>query len=156
MGLPVKYIWTHDAFRVGEDGPTHQPVEQEAQLRLMEHLKNHKGENSMLALRPADATETTKEVWKMALENKNTFSAYPVETKYQRSAIRYCNNRFADALNSEKVPILFRIAQVSLILFLLPVVLKWQRWSKGLFFEKRQIEYKDYFSSVGRFVQESA
>jgi transketolase len=59
MGLPVKYIWTHDAFRVGEDGPTHQPVEQEAQLRLMEHLKNHHGENSMVVLRPADSTETT-------------------------------------------------------------------------------------------------
>ena len=66
MGLPVKYIWTHDAFRVGEDGPTHQPVEQEAQIRLMEHLKNHHGENSMLVLRPADAVETTV-AWKMAL-----------------------------------------------------------------------------------------
>src|ERR1035437_5355282 len=59
MGLPVKYIWTHDAFRVGEDGPTHQPVEQEAQLRLMEHLKNHHGENSMVVLRPADSAEAT-------------------------------------------------------------------------------------------------
>ncbi|MCW3789839.1 transketolase, partial [Marinilabiliaceae bacterium AAT] len=53
--LPVKYVWTHDAFRVGEDGPTHQPIEQEAQIRLMEKLKNHHGENSMLVLRPADA-----------------------------------------------------------------------------------------------------
>jgi len=59
MELPVKYVWTHDAFRVGEDGPTHQPVEQEAQIRLMEKLKNHKGHNSMLVLRPADANETT-------------------------------------------------------------------------------------------------
>ena len=48
MKLPVKYVWTHDAFRVGEDGPTHQPVEQEAQIRLMEHLKNHAGKRSML------------------------------------------------------------------------------------------------------------
>ena len=54
MELPVKFIWTHDAFRVGEDGPTHEPVEQEAQIRLMEKLKNHKGHNSMLVLRPAD------------------------------------------------------------------------------------------------------
>jgi transketolase len=69
MGLPVKYIWTHDAFRVGEDGPTHQPIEQEAQLRLMEHLKNHHGENSMVVLRPADAIETTV-AWKLALETK--------------------------------------------------------------------------------------
>jgi transketolase len=74
MGLPVKYIWTHDAFRVGEDGPTHQPVEQEAQIRLMEHLKNHHGENSMLVLRPADAIETNI-AWKLALENKTTPTA---------------------------------------------------------------------------------
>lgn len=74
MGLPVKYIWTHDAFRVGEDGPTHQPVEQEAQIRLMEHLKNHHGENSVLVLRPADAPETSI-AWKMALENTKTPTA---------------------------------------------------------------------------------
>ena len=52
MELPVKYIWTHDAFRVGEDGPTHQPVEQEAQIRLLEKLKNHSGNMSLLALAP--------------------------------------------------------------------------------------------------------
>jgi len=74
MRLPVKYVWTHDAFRVGEDGPTHQPVEQEAQIRLMEHLKNHHGENSMLVLRPADAPETTI-AWKLALENTKTPTA---------------------------------------------------------------------------------
>ncbi len=68
MKLPVKYIWTHDAFRVGEDGPTHQPVEQEAQIRLLEKLKNHSGNMSLLALRPADAAETTV-AWEMALEN---------------------------------------------------------------------------------------
>ncbi len=71
MELPVKFIWTHDAFRVGEDGPTHEPVEQEAQVRLMEKLKNHKGHNSMLVLRPADVEETTI-AWKMAMENINT------------------------------------------------------------------------------------
>jgi transketolase len=74
MGLPVKYVWTHDAFRVGEDGPTHQPVEQEAQIRLMEQLKNHHGENSTLVLRPADVHETTV-AWKLALENTRTPSA---------------------------------------------------------------------------------
>lgn len=68
MRVPVKYIWTHDAFRVGEDGPTHQPIEQEAQVRLLEHVKNHKGKNSMLVLRPADVHETTV-AWKMAMEN---------------------------------------------------------------------------------------
>ena len=71
MELPVKFIWTHDAFRVGEDGPTHEPVEQEAQIRLMEKLKNHKGHNSMLVLRPADVEETTV-AWRMALENTHT------------------------------------------------------------------------------------
>lgn len=71
MELPVKFIWTHDAFRVGEDGPTHEPVEQEAQIRLMEKLKNHKGHNSMLVLRPADGKETT-EAWKLAMENTST------------------------------------------------------------------------------------
>lgn len=74
MKLPVKFVWTHDAFRVGEDGPTHQPVEQEAQIRLLEKLKNHSGNNSMLVLRPADANETTV-AWKMALENTSTPSA---------------------------------------------------------------------------------
>jgi transketolase len=74
MQLPVKYVWTHDAFRVGEDGPTHQPVEQEAQIRLLEHLKNHRGKRSMLVLRPADARETTV-AWKMALENGTTPTA---------------------------------------------------------------------------------
>ena len=74
MQLPVKYIWTHDAFRVGEDGPTHEPVEQEAQIRLMEKLKNHSGKNAMLVLRPADAEETTQ-AWKLAMENIDTPSA---------------------------------------------------------------------------------
>ena len=71
MRLPVKFIWTHDAFRVGEDGPTHEPVEQEIQIRLLEKLKNHKGKNSMLVLRPADVDETTV-AWKLAMENIDT------------------------------------------------------------------------------------
>ncbi|MCQ2113998.1 MAG: transketolase [Bacteroidaceae bacterium] len=74
MELPVKFIWTHDAFRVGEDGPTHEPVEQEAQIRLMEKLQNHHGHNSMLVLRPADAKETTV-AWQMAMENTTTPTA---------------------------------------------------------------------------------
>lgn len=71
METPVIFIWTHDAFRVGEDGPTHQPVEQEAQIRLLEKLQNHSGHNSMLVLRPADVNEATV-AWKMALENDKT------------------------------------------------------------------------------------
>ena len=74
MEMPVKFIWTHDAFRVSEDGPTHEPVEQEAQIRLMEELKNHSGRNSMLVLRQADAAETSV-AWKMAMENTLTPTA---------------------------------------------------------------------------------
>ncbi len=95
MEVPVKFIWSHDAFRVGEDGPTHEPVEQEAQIRLMEKLKNHHGENSMLVLRPADSEETTQ-AWKLAMENTKTPSALilsrqnikslPEENDYQQVA----------------------------------------------------------------------
>jgi transketolase len=75
MEVPVKFIWTHDAFRVGEDGPTHEPVEQEAQIRLMEKLKNHSGHNSMLVIRPADVNETTV-AYQLALENTTTPTAF--------------------------------------------------------------------------------
>lgn len=74
MRVPIKFIWTHDAFRVGEDGPTHEPVEQEAQIRLMEKLKNHKGEDSVRVFRPADVDEATV-CWKMAIENMSTPTA---------------------------------------------------------------------------------
>ena len=74
MELPVKFIWTHDAFRVGEDGPTHEPVEQEAQIRLMEKLKNHSGRDSVRVLRPCDVHATTQ-CWKMAMENFDTPTA---------------------------------------------------------------------------------
>ncbi len=74
MELPVIFVWSHDSFRVGEDGPTHEPIEQEAQIRLMEKLQNHSGKPSMLVLRPADAQETTY-CWRLALENKHTPTA---------------------------------------------------------------------------------
>lgn len=74
MKLPVKFIWTHDAFRVGEDGPTHEPVEQEAQIRLMEKLKNHDGEDSVRVFRPCDVHATTQ-CWRMAMENTKTPTA---------------------------------------------------------------------------------
>jgi transketolase len=102
MELPVKYVWTHDAFRVGEDGPTHQPVEQEAQIRLLEHLKNHSGDRSMLVLRPADGTESVV-AWKMALENRST----PTALILSRQGIADIpampgSDRYSDALNAEK------------------------------------------------------
>ena len=74
METPIKFVWSHDAFRVGEDGPTHEPVEQEAQIRLMEKMKNHSGKNSVLVLRPADVEETTV-CWQMAVENMDTPTA---------------------------------------------------------------------------------
>ncbi len=101
MGLPVKYIWSHDAFRVGEDGPTHQPVEQEAQIRLLEHIKNHKGENSMLVLRPADSAEATV-AWKMAMANKTTPTALILSRQNIKDLPSENNNRFEDALQSVK------------------------------------------------------
>jgi transketolase len=101
MRLPVKYIWTHDAFRVGEDGPTHQPVEQEAQLRLMEHLKNHHGQNSMLVLRPADSVETTV-AWKLALENTATPTGLILSRQNIKDLPSASNNRYQDALLSAR------------------------------------------------------
>jgi len=74
MELPIIYIWSHDSFRVGEDGPTHQPIEQEAQIRLLEQVQNHSGQNSLLALRPADGAETVT-AWQMALENRRVPTA---------------------------------------------------------------------------------
>lgn len=74
MELPVKFVWTHDAFRVGEDGPTHEPVEQEAQIRLMEKLQNHRGGDSVRVLRPSDVHETTV-CWRLAMENMSTPTA---------------------------------------------------------------------------------
>ncbi len=100
MELPVKYVWTHDAFRVGEDGPTHQPVEQEAQIRLMEKLKNHSGENSMLVLRPADALETST-AWKAALENTNSPSAL-ILSRQNIKDIPAEGDRFEEALQINK------------------------------------------------------
>lgn len=101
MELPVKYIWSHDAFRVGEDGPTHQPVEQEAQIRLMEKMKNHSGKRCFLALRPADATETTV-AWKMALENRETPTALLLSRQGITDLPVKGSSRFEDALQAEK------------------------------------------------------
>ena len=99
MQLPVKFVWTHDAFRVGEDGPTHEPVEQEAQIRLMEELKNHAGRNSMLVLRPADAAETSV-AWKMAMENTLTPTALILSRQNVNDLPAASGNRYAEALQS--------------------------------------------------------
>jgi transketolase len=99
--LPVKYVWTHDSFRVGEDGPTHQPVEQEAQIRLLEKLINHSGVNSFLALRPADSAETTV-AWKMTLENQNTPTGLILSRQGIRDILAQGESRYQEALAAEK------------------------------------------------------
>ncbi|UKM66070.1 transketolase [Flavobacteriaceae bacterium GSB9] len=99
--LPVKYVWTHDAFRVGEDGPTHQPVEQEAQIRLLEKLKNHSHKPSFLALRPADSAETSV-AWKMALENTVTPSGLILSRQGIKDVPAIGDSRYKEALAAEK------------------------------------------------------
>lgn len=101
MELPVVYIWTHDAFRVGEDGPTHQPIEQEAQIRLLEKLKNHSGKPSLLALRPADAAETTV-AWKLALENRSTPTALILSRQNIADLPATSGNRYKEALQAAR------------------------------------------------------
>ncbi len=102
MELPVVYVWTHDAFRVGEDGPTHQPVEQEAQIRLLEHLKNHSGDRSMLVLRPADGIESAV-AWKMTLENKHTPTALILSRQNINDIpAKPGSDRYTDALEAAK------------------------------------------------------
>lgn len=99
--LPVKYVLTHDSFRVGEDGPTHQPIEQEAQMRLMEKVKNHSGHQSLLALRPADAVETSV-AWDMALKNTTTPTALILSRQNIKDIPTTGNSRFEDASQSNK------------------------------------------------------
>ena len=101
MELQVIYVWTHDAFRVGEDGPTHQPVEHEAQLRLMEKLQNHSHKNSTLVLRPADAHETTA-AWKMAMENIDSPTALILSRQGIKQLPAASGDRAAEAFKAEK------------------------------------------------------
>jgi len=99
--LPVKFVWTHDAFRVGEDGPTHQPIEQEAQIRLLEKLKNHSHEQSFVALRPADSQETNV-AWKMAMENQKTPTGLILSRQGIGDVPAKSGNRYEEALGAEK------------------------------------------------------
>ena len=99
--LPVKYIWTHDSFRVGEDGPTHQPIEQEAQIRLMEKIRNHSGNQSLLALRPADAIETSV-AWDMALNNTKTPTGLILSRQNIKDIPAQGTSRYEDATQATK------------------------------------------------------
>ncbi len=98
METPTIFLWTHDSFRVGEDGPTHQPIEQEAQLRLLEKLQNHSHNNAMLVLRPGDAHETTNS-WRMAYENMST----PTGLIFTRQNVELLpDSTYQKAVNIEK------------------------------------------------------
>ena len=99
--LPVKYVLTHDSFRVGEDGPTHQPIEQEAQMRLLEKVKNHSGHQSLLALRPADAIETSV-AWDMALKNTKTPTALILSRQGIKDIPSTNGSRYQEATGAEK------------------------------------------------------
>lgn len=99
--LPVKYVWTHDAFRVGEDGPTHQPVEQEAQIRLLEELRNLSGHRSMLVFRPADAAETTV-CWEMAMKNNQSPTGLILTRQDVPDLPSVTGNRYEEALGARR------------------------------------------------------
>lgn len=99
--LPVKYVLTHDSFRVGEDGPTHQPIEQEAQIRLLEKVKNHSGHESLLALRPADAIETSV-AWDMALKNTKTPTALILSRQNIKDIPASYTTRYEEATEAKK------------------------------------------------------
>ncbi|MDE7411929.1 MAG: transketolase [Paramuribaculum sp.] len=101
MELPVKYVWTHDAFRVGEDGPTHEPVEQEAQIRLMEQLHNLSGRRSMLVIRPADSAEATV-AWEMAMENTHTPTGLIFTRQDVMDLPSTSGSRYADAQGTRR------------------------------------------------------
>ncbi|MCM1482940.1 MAG: transketolase [Muribaculaceae bacterium] len=101
MELPVKYVWTHDAFRVGEDGPTHQPIEQEAQIRLLEQIRNSLGQPSLLAIRPADSAETTV-AWEMAMENTTSPTALILSRQDVKDLPSASGDRYTDALGTRR------------------------------------------------------
>ncbi len=101
MGLPVKYVFSHDAFRVGEDGPTHQPVEHEAQVRLMEQMANLEGKPSILVMRPADSAETIT-CWRMAMENEDSPSVLILSRQDLNDIPAMSGNRMTEARQAEK------------------------------------------------------
>jgi len=101
MELPVKYVWTHDAFRVGEDGATHQPVEQEAQIRLLEELRTNSGHPSMLVFRPADSAETTW-AWEIAMANRQSPTGLILSRQDVKDIPSATGDRYADAAGTKR------------------------------------------------------
>ena len=88
MGLKVIYVFSHDSIGLGEDGPTHQPIEQLAGLRAIPNLN---------VFRPADINETF-ECWELALKNENTPSAIALS----RQKVPYINPKNSKENKCEK------------------------------------------------------
>ena len=84
MGLPVVYVWTHDSIAMGEDGPTHQPVEQLASFRAMP---------GMVTLRPADANEVV-EAWRVVMQLRDSSASLVLSRQALPTLDR---NRYASA-----------------------------------------------------------
>jgi len=98
MELPVIYVWTHDSIAVGEDGPTHEPVEHIMSLRLIPHMR---------LIRPADANETA-EAWKLAIESKK----HPVALALTRQAVpTFDRTKYASAEGVRKGAYIFSDTQ---------------------------------------------
>lgn len=155
MELPVKYIFTHDSFRVGEDGPTHEPVEQEAQIRLMEMLQNMHGKQSRLVIRPADSAEVCV-AWRMAIENHESPSVLIFSRQNLEDLPSADENQRKDALKAEhggyillkqENPELVMLANGSDVALALHVAEK-------LNAEGRRVQV-DSFSSIDVFMQQS-
>jgi len=89
MNLPVTYIFTHDSIGVGEDGPTHQPIEHVASMRAMPNLE---------VIRPADANEVAV-MWRYIIESKNTPTALILS---RQDLMVFDRTRFAPAENALK------------------------------------------------------
>jgi transketolase len=98
MELPVTYVWTHDSIAVGEDGPTHEPVEHVMSLRLIPHMR---------LIRPADANETA-EAWKLAIESKK----HPTALALTRQAVpTFDRTKYASAEGLRKGAYIFSDTQ---------------------------------------------
>jgi transketolase len=106
MELPVTYVFTHDSIAVGEDGPTHQPVEHVMSLRLMPNLR---------LIRPADANETA-EAWKLAVES----SLHPTALALTRQGVpTFDRTKYASAEGVRRGAYVFSDCQGSPELLLL-------------------------------------
>jgi transketolase len=145
---PSIFVWTHDSIGIGEDGPTHQPVEQLAALRAIPNL---------LVFRPADANETAQ-AWKYALEHRDspvalllTRQGLPVldQTKYASAANLSKGAYILVGANKPEVLLLATGSEVSVALSAAEVLAKQEIAAQVVsmpcwkLFEKQSKEYRD-------------